>query len=253
VRASPTFGAVVILVVAGLALPAATQSVPDARIEGPFGIGASAVWLLRPQTHPRSIVVFGHGWKLFPPSPLHPWVGQFQPWLDHLVAHGSAVIFPRYQLGGDESGPARVRSFRQGLADGFARLGLTGLPVVAAGYSYGGSLAFYYAANARSWRLPVPEAVVSIFPAGPIPGAMLAPLPAHVRVLIQVGDRDVEAGRGGADAFWAWLAGHPASRKRFEVVRSGPSLLATHAAPKLNTAGARRAFWAPLDALVAGR
>jgi acetyl esterase/lipase len=223
---------------------------PPGKIEGPLGTGADAVWLLRPRTAPRSIVVFGHGWKLSPPSRTKPWVGQFRPWLDHLLARGSAVIFPRYQLGGDQADPARVASFHRGLVEGFARLGLPGLPVVVAGYSYGASLAFYYAANARRWGLPVPQAVFSVFPAGLIYGAVLSALPDSTRVLIQVGDRDAVAGRAGAQPFWAWLESHPASRKRLEIIRSGPSLTATHAAPKLSTPGARHAFWQPLDALI---
>ena len=234
----------------GFARSGLAGSQPGGRIEGPFGAGAGAVWLLRPRTAPRSIVVFGHGWKLSPPSRSKPWVGQFRPWLDHLLARGSAVIFPRYQLGGDEAGPARAASFHRGLVEGFARLGLTGLPVVVAGYSYGASLAFYYAANARRWGLPVPRAVFSVFPAGLIYGAVLPALPDSTRVLIQVGDRDTVAGRAGARPFWAWLASHLPSRKRLEIIRSGPSLTATHAAPKLSTPGARRAFWQPLDVLI---
>jgi hypothetical protein len=70
-------------------------------------------------------------------------------------------------------------------------------------------------------------------------------------VLIQVGDADSEAGSAGASAFWSWLASHPSSRKRYEVVRSSPRLVATHAAPKSAGATARRTFWAPLDHLIA--
>lgn len=220
-------------------------------VDGPFGTGADSVWLLRPQTRPRSVVVFLHGWKVAPPSPSYPWVGQFRPWLDHLAARGSAVVFPRYQLGGDAPGPARAASLRSGLARGFARLGLRGLPVVVVGYSYGASLGLTYAADARRWGLPDPSAAVAIFPVGPIPGVPLDRIPARVRVLIQVGDRDAVAGRSGADAYWALLADHPAARKRYEIVRSGPSLIADHSAPKSSTPTARRTFWAPLDALVA--
>ena len=223
-----------------------------ARIEGPFGRGSAQVWLLRPSGPPRSVVVFGHGWKVAPPSPAYPWVRQFLPWLDHLVAEGNAVIFPRYQLGlGEGSGPELVYAFRRGLATGFARLGERRLPVVAVGYSYGASLALTYAANARRWHLPQPAAVDAVFPAGPIPGAPLPPLLRFVRVLIQVGDQDTEAGNGGAEAFWAWLSGHPAPAKRYELVRSHPGFAATHAAPKEATAAARAAFWAPLDGLIA--
>ena len=125
------------------------------------------------------------------------------------------------------------------------------MPFVAVGYSFGASLAFYYGANAGTWGLPVPRAVQAIFPAGMIPGALLPPLDPSVRVLIQVGDADTEAGSAGADAFWNWLSSHPAPLKRYEVIHSSPQLAATHAAPKSTSPAARRAFWAPLDRLIA--
>jgi hypothetical protein len=218
---------------------------------GPYGHGAGRVWLLLPRSRPRSIVVFLHGWKLAPPSPAAPWVGQFRPWLDHLVSGGSAVVFPAYQTGGDAQGPARVASLRDGLETGFRRLGRSRLPVVVAGYSYGASLGFAYAANAGRWRLPRPAAVDLVFPAEMIPGAALPPLPARVRVLIEVGDEDVVAGRAGAEQFLAWLAHRPGRRQRLVVVRSRNGFAAVHAAPKLATAAARRAFWTPLDRLIA--
>jgi len=230
-----------------LAPPAAGS----ARVLGPFGSGADQVWLVVPAGRVRSVVIFAHGWKQLPPSPDDAWVAQFRPWLDHLASRGSAVIFPRYQLGGaDAWGPARVDALRQGLATGFARLGRPALPVVAVGYSVGGSLVFSYGADARRWRLPVPAGIMSVFPAGMVPGAALPRLPRQVRVLIQVGDRDNVAGRAGADAFWRWLGGRPTGRRRYEVVGSRPGFVADHAAPKLDSAAARQAFWRPLDALI---
>ena len=220
-------------------------------LRGPFGAGAGRVWLLLPRSRPRSVVVFLHGWKVAPTSPSYPWVGQFRPWLDHLAASGSAVLFPAYQLGGDAQGPARVTSLRAGLGEGFSHLNHPRLPVVVAGYSFGASLAFYYAADARRWRLPEPRAVDGIFPAGLIPGAPLPPLPAAVDVLLEVGDKDTVAGRSGADAFWAWLIKRHGGRQRLVVVRSTPGFAAVHAAPKLSSAAARRAFWTALDTLVA--
>ncbi|HXY16935.1 MAG TPA: hypothetical protein VEH79_02045 [Gaiellaceae bacterium] len=230
---------------------AAASRGPAPRLEGPFGEGDAEVWLLRPRGAPRSIVVFGHGWKLFPPSPSRPWVGQFRPWLDHLVERGSAVVFPRYQLGtGDDQGVDRLDAYKRGLALGLSRLGAGRLPIVAVGYSFGASLALYYAADARRWHLPEPAAVDGVFPAGLIAGAPFAGLPNRTRVVFQVGDRDAEAGAGGALAFWARLASHPAARKRYEVVRSHGGFVADHAAPKGSSSAARVAFWAPLDALV---
>jgi acetyl esterase/lipase len=218
---------------------------------GPYGGGASQVWVLRPHGTIRSVVVFAHGWKQAPPSPADAWVAQFRPWLDHLLAGGSAIVFPRYQLGGDATEPlVQVRAFEAGLREGFARLGNPRVPVIAAGYSFGAGLVYAYAADARAWGLPAPVAAQLIFPAGPI-GAASGPPPATMRFLIQVGDRDTQAGTGVANAVWRLLAAHPAALKRYETVRSSPALIAIHSAPKRADAAAQRTFWAPLDRLLA--
>jgi hypothetical protein len=224
----------------------------QAPVHGPFGRGADQVWIVRRPGRVRAVIVFGHGWKVAPPSASSPWVAQFWPWLDHLTGQGDAVIFPRYQLGGDAPGAARANAYRAGVAEGFRRLALpAGTPVVAIGYSYGASLALTYAANARRWRLPEPRAVDAVFPAGEIPGVPLPAPPRSTDILLQVGDHDTVAGPGGASAFWAWLARHPPNRKRYQVVRSHGSFLADHASPKATTADARAAFWTPLDLLIA--
>lgn len=226
---------------------------PAVRVEGPFGQGASEVWLIADSNVPlRSVVVFGHGWKTTPPSPGHPWVYEFLPWLGHLVARGNAVIFPAYQLTAtDPADVARVHAFRTAITTGYLRLGRPNVPFVAFGYSFGATLAFYYAANARTWGVPVPRAVQATFPAGTIAGAPLPPLDRSIRVLIQVGDADTQAGTGGANEFWQWLASHPPALKRFEVIRSTPQLRADHAAPHTHSPAAQRAFWLPLDRLIA--
>jgi dienelactone hydrolase len=237
--------------VASVAAFAAPPAKP-ARVEGPFGRRASQVWIVLPHGRPRSIVVFGHGWKVSPPARPRAWVDQFRPWLDHLAARGSAVVFPRYQTGGNDSvGPARVAAYRRGLTHAFLRLRAPGTPVVAVGYSFGASLAFYYAAEARSWGLPRPVAVDAVFPAGLVPGSRLPRLDPRVIALIEVGDRDTEAGAAGASSFVSWLRPHPSRNKRYVVLASTPALAMTHAAPKAANAAARRAFWRPLDGLIA--
>ena len=235
--------------VAGAAF--ATGDVHGDRLAGPYGGGADAVWLVLPNGPVRSVVVFGHGWKLTPYFPGHPWVDQFRPWLDHLAAGGSAVIFPNYQTGsGDAGDVTRVQDFAAAIRTGYIRLGRPKVPFVAFGYSFGASLAFYYGANARAWKVPVPQAVQATFPAGMIEGAVLPALDRWVRVLIQVGDADTEAGSGGANSFWKWLASHPAPLKSYEIVHSSPQLTANHAAPKATNPAAQRDFWAPLDRLI---
>jgi dienelactone hydrolase len=235
--------------VIGAAAAAAVSLALRPPVEGPFGRGAAAVWVLRPRGVPRAVVVFGHGWKTAPPSPSHPWVGQFRPWLDHLVGEGDAVLFPRYQLGfGDSVDAARFRDYVAGVRTGLARLGRPHVPLVAAGYSFGASLALTLAADAPRLGLAVPAAVDAVFPAGPIVGAPLPRLRAPVRVLIQVGDADLEAGPAGAALFRSWLAHH--TQTTYQVVRSRPGFRADHAAPKRADLPAREAFWAPLDRLL---
>jgi hypothetical protein len=239
-----------IRVVASLTIATALGAATPTPILGPYGRGAAQVWVLQPAGPVRDVVVFGHGWKHAAPSPSYPWVGQFRPWLEHLLANGSAIIFPRYQLGyGDAVSPERVRAFEDGVRLGYLELGRPQVPFVSVGYSFGASLSFYYAADASSLHLPVPRAVMAIFPAGMVGGARLRTLPPRVRVLIQVGDRDVTAGRGGANAFWARLAGHP--KKRYEVIHSTATFSADHTAPKQTSSEARRAFWQALDRLIA--
>jgi hypothetical protein len=243
-RAAVPCAVAVTLLSGGRAAPAAESL----HIEAPFGSRAAEVWILRPAGTIRSAVVFGPGWKAAPPSKAQPWVRQFTPWLEHLVAAGNALVFPRYQLGGDEPGAAFVAAYRSGLARALARLRAS-VPVVTAGYSVGATLAVTYAANAARCGLPRPVAVDAIFPAGLVPGVPMPPLRADVTALVQVGDRDTAAGRPGTAPVWAWLQGR--ARKRYDVVVSHDGFLAAHAAPKLSTPAARQAFWAPLDALIA--
>jgi acetyl esterase/lipase len=221
---------------------------PVPRTEGPFGSGAQSVWIIRPAGEIRSIVVFGHGWKAAPPSSEAPWVRQFGPWLAHLLSRGSAIVFPRYQLGGEDPSAAQVDAFRRGVALGLARLHAD-VPIVAVGYSLGATLSVYYGADAARWGLPPPKAVDAIFPAGLLAGAPLDRIGRDVSVLVQVGDEDTAAGRPGAAPIWSWLATH--AKRRYDLVRSHGAFLAVHSAPKETTAAAQRVFWAPLDALIA--
>lgn len=207
------------------------------------------MWVLAAHGTARDVVVFAHGWEVKRPV-ANSWVRQFGPWLRHLASGGSAVIFPRYQYGSnDVPGPARALAFRRGVRLGLRKLGVSGLPVVVVGYSFGGSLAMAYAADFARWGLPLPAAVDSIFPAGPIRGVPFDHVAGRERLRFQVGDRDQIAGASGAKAFWHRLRGH--RRKAYAVVHSHGRFVADHAAPKLSSLAARHAFWAPLDRLIA--
>jgi hypothetical protein len=80
------------------------------------------------------------------------------------------------------------------------------------------------------------------------PGPPKRGLPTSVRVLLMVGDADRP---WSAQAFWHWLGRHPRGQKEYRTVRSTPTLRADHGSPTRSTPAARRAFWIPVDRLVA--
>ena len=195
-------------------------------------------------------MVYIHGWGANLPFYWH------LQWLDHLLARGNAVIFPNYQEGSiDDPLISTPWNLQDGLTLGFRALGRRDLPVVAAGFSVGATLAFFYAAKARAWGVPRPRAIYSVFPVDPEaidPLQSLPPLKGSPQVLILVGDRDTTVGREGADALWRWLRPLPKALKRYRVIRSTGQLLADHEAPtNISDPAVRRTFWSPLDTLVA--
>ncbi|MGZ4353088.1 MAG: hypothetical protein ACXVZ4_06055 [Gaiellaceae bacterium] len=200
------------------------------------------MWILRPRGTPTSLVVFGHGWSTPEPT------SAFAPWIAHLRARGSIVVYPRYRTA-TTSITGALAAFEVGVRAALTRIRPLRVPVVAVGKSFGGSAVFYYAASARDWGVPAPSAVLSIFPAGPVGALPPRPLPARTQVEIFVGDADTTAGSGGANAFWAWLSGH--ARRRYVVVRSRPGFVANHDSAQRSDAIARAVFWAPLDRLIA--
>jgi hypothetical protein len=208
-----------------------------------IGSGADQVWLMRPTGPVRVVVVFVHGWTTGAPT-------IWAPWLNHLRARGDLVIFPRFQSGKGDTPQTALVHLRHGIVAAFGRLGGVHVPVVALGKSYGGAAVFDYAGEARTWGVPAPVAVVSIFPAyptGPLPPA-LAP---SVFAEVMVGDADTIAGTGGANTFWNWLRPHPAANKRYITIRSRPGFTATHESAQLATPIAQAVFWHPFDALLA--
>jgi pimeloyl-ACP methyl ester carboxylesterase len=235
------------------ALPQSGPTVQtEAGVARPYGHGSSAVWVLTPSgAKARSVVVFIHGWTATSPFDWH------QEVLDHLLREGSAVVFPVYQTtGGAEEFVTAPYNLRDGLQAGFRALGQSELPVVVVGFSVGGALAFYYAADAVGWGVPRPVAVYSIFPIDPLsmdPGLSLLGPPPRIPFLIVAADKDDVVGDAGARAFLKWLAPLPNSLKTYRFLRSDPNgLFFDHHAPTaIGNPGLRRVFWRPLDLLVA--
>ncbi len=230
-------------------LPAVVASA-DARvaagctITGPFGSNRAQVWLLRPAGPAKSIVLFAHGWTAVEPTDWH------RVRFDHLCARGSLVVFPRYQVDAADTWQQSVDGFRRGVQIGFGHLTGLQVPVVAAGFSFGGALVNYYAGHATGWGVPVPRSVLSIFPTTRVPARSAGTPSKSVRFVLLAGDRDEVVGTAGAQDFLTWLSGHPAARKTYRLIRSTAALTASHEAPKETTPAATRAFWMPIDALV---
>jgi hypothetical protein len=208
------------------------------------GSGADEVWIMRPRRRATGIVVFGHGWST-------PYPAGFGAWIGHLRSRGQIVVYPRYRDGTGDSTTSALAAFRRGLAAAFAALPDTRLPVVAVGKSFGGSAVFYYAADARTWGMPTPRAVLSIFPALPIGSLPARRPPARTEVEIFVGDADTTAGTAGADAFLGWLRGGGPRRIGYAVIRSRPGFVADHDSAQRTDRIAQQTFWLPLDRLIA--
>ena len=223
------------------------SGVEPERPERVYGEGAESVWILDSLGPARSIVVFFHGWTAISPFDWHRY------WFKHLREEGSTVLFPAYQEGASGDTEAlTIDPLRTGLQRGFKALGDTDLPVVAAGFSFGGTLAFVYASFAERWGLPVPEAVYSVFPVGQIDALGLPDRlpPSPMEVLILAGDQDEVVGTHGAEVLLKWLEDYPDELKEYRLIRSTPTFPARHEALKGLGEKATTTFWTPLDELI---
>ena len=187
-------GLVILIAVLAL-LGCGGSNLPDRpTIVGPIGKGASGVWLFRPAGKPKDIVVYFHGQGgAQEATPVN-----HRPWIDHLVARGSVVVYPRWELT-YESDP--MQFVVTGVRAATKHVDVGGLPVLAIGYSRGGALAVEYGAIAGGNGLPVPDRIMSIFPAS-VGNEQhlidLAPLDHSTRLLILMGQDDTIVGRAGA-------------------------------------------------------
>jgi dienelactone hydrolase len=125
--------------------------------------------------------------------------------------------------------------------------------LVVAGHSAGGALAADYAASARAAGLPAPAAVFSVYPGRSLRGiALRIPtvsarnIPAGTRVLALAGARDRVVGTRVARTI-----ARTATRARATLRIVRDPAVDDHGGPQRSDPAARRAFWAPLDRLVA--
>jgi acetyl esterase/lipase len=227
---------------AGRFVPAGSERVDVGR-----GVRGAAIF--RPGRAERAgpVVVFLHGWRAVNPS-------LYGLWIAHLVGEGTTVIYPAYQRRPFTDITRPLSNVFAGLRAAFADVDVAPGRLVVAGHSAGGVLAADYAVLAHSAGLPRPAAVFAVYPGRPATaeGVRLAIVDAR---RITAGTR-VLALAGADDR----LVGDRVAR---QIVRTATRAHATfrlvrdraaddHAAPHRAGLSERRAFWAPLDALVAG-
>jgi acetyl esterase/lipase len=212
------------------------------------GTGADRAWVIEPSRgNPVSVVVFLHGLgDQAETTPAH-----HRPWLDHLARYGSYVIYPRYEL--RPGGPAGVEHAAVGMLTALDEVDPNRrLPLVLAGYSRGGGMAVELAALAPAVGL-APKAVFGVLPADMDASLDYRAISRDTQVRFLVGDMDTVVGDAGARHLTERLlaAGFPQANIRTHVVHSPLGFEATHLSALLDTNAARRAYWLPLDRVVA--
>jgi hypothetical protein len=213
--------------------------------EGPIGKGASGVWIYTPAGKPKDVVVYFHGQG----GPKEATPANHLPWIKHLVKRGSIVVYPRYEMA-YEADP--MPFIVNGVRAATKRVDVDKLPVLAIGYSRGGAIAVEYGAVAGGKGLPVPDWIMSVFPA-PYGNQKhivdLSALRHFTELLILVGDQDQVVGTAGAAYLGQRLqaGGFPGENIQVNEVQSHGKFTADHFAPMATSAAAKNAFWRPAD------
>jgi acetyl esterase/lipase len=215
------------------------------------GQGARSAIVLTPidATGPLPVVVFLHGWRSLDTR-------DYDPWLEHLVARGNAVIYPVFEPVAFSFPQRWLADALAGVRTALATMDAAPSSLVVAGHSAGGALAADYAAVAPSVGLPAAQAVFAVYPGrrvrglpGAIPAADLARTPPSTRILTLAGDDDEAVGDEEARAIVSASVRVPRSRRRFALVTD--DAVDDHRAPQRADQPARREFWARLDRLIA--
>jgi acetyl esterase/lipase len=191
------------------------------------------------------VVLFLHGWGATEPD-------VYGPWLRHLAEAGNVVVYPRYQDSFAEPPAQVLGNALVGVRTALAGLDADTDSLVVAGHSAGGALAADYAAVASSVDLPVPRAVLSIYPGRSlrglrfsIPAVDPARIPPGTRLEVLSGSRDAVVDPRDARRIHA---GATRAQRTLTVIRARGA--SDHLAPQRATPASRRVFWSRLDALL---
>jgi poly(3-hydroxybutyrate) depolymerase len=208
------------------------------RIE--VGEGPRSYWLFEPadptpETAP--VVVFNHGWFAVNP-------GVYGAWIEHLVRKGRIVIAPRYQRDWSTppanflpNGLAAVRDALDVLATSPAHVRPDRTKFALIGHSAGGNLSVQMAAVAAEADLPVPRAVIAVFPGEVFSSRKpeLCNVPASTLLVVLAGEKDLVVGDQRAREIFTGTTAIPKERKKFILYRSDlrgvPQFRADHLAP----------------------
>ncbi len=227
----------------------ATRFVPDGADRVDLGDGARAVSIFRPagwSGAPGPVVILLHGWVAVDPA-------EYGSWIGHLVRQGITVIFPAYQTKPAYDTTMPLANLLAGVRAALGQVRIAPGRLVVAGHSAGGALAADYAAVAADHGMPVPSAVFSVYPGRklrhlrvPIPATDLAQIAPGTSVLVFAGERDSAVGSGTARRI---VQGAIRADATLRIITD--DAVDSHSAPRRADGAAQRAFWAPLDALVA--
>jgi acetyl esterase/lipase len=212
------------------------------------GSGPRGAAIFRPREVRRDppVVVFLHGWLAVDPR-------LYGSWIAHLVHGGATVIYPTYQEAPFLDTVTPLPNTLVALRLALEQVSVAPGRLVVAGHSAGGALAADYAASARSAGLPAPAAVFSVYPGRSLRGISLRTptvrarrIAAGTRVLALAGADDHVVGSRVARTI---VRTATRARATLRIVRD--PRVDDHGAPGRSDPAARRAFWAPLDRLIA--
>lgn len=221
---------------------------PPGSVRIDVGQGARGATVFRPRdaAGPGPVVVFLHGWTAVDPE-------FYGRWITHLVEGGNSVIVPTYQEPPFADVVRPLANALIGIREALGAVDLAPGRLVVAGHSAGGALAADYAASARAAGLPPAAAVFSVYPGRTLPGAGVrmprvdaGRIPAGTPLLVLAGAADRLVG----DRVARQIA-RTATRAKTTLRIVRDPAVDDHAGPVRAGPEARRAFWAPLDRLIA--
>ena len=225
---------------------------PEQPLEGPGGsnythnsiktrsyrFGGQQVWIFLPddpQPVSASIVIFYHGWSAFLPV-------FYRDWIEHLVYHGSIVVYPRYQRG-----LTLGHQWFYENAMNAAKFALTRLQknnniipdldkVAVVGHSLGGGMCLYHAAYWNVLGLPQPQAIMAVKPVIPTWETIeLHNVNTSTNLLVIIGEDDEIADFKFAKTIYYNTTQIPFDQKNYVIMQTDtygdPDLVANHIAP----------------------